>query len=227
MLKVLKFAVLGSMIIFMAACNSSKDQVELEWKVFESCMDHNDRTSAIGSLNRIIAIEKYNADALDTLSLMYLDAGMYNAALKLATRASNVRESEAITKVLAKSNKNLGKFDQAIIQFNKLLEKNPSNLELLYESAFCNINLGKANEAVPFIERIVEHPNSGSAVMTEFYQNTNQLVPYKAVALNMLGFLQAKAGQNEDAVKSYQAALGIYPEYYLAQNNLNILVSKK
>ena len=129
--------------------------------------------------------------------------------------------------MLAKANKNLGKFEQAILHFSKLLEGSPDDLELLYESAFCNINMNKANDAVPFIEKMIQHPESGSQVMQEFYQNSQQFVPYKSVALNMLGYLQAQAGQNEAAIQSYQAALQVFPKYYLAQNNLRVLVPQK
>jgi tetratricopeptide (TPR) repeat protein len=213
--------------VLLGSCDSTKKQVEFEWKVYESAMEHNDRTTAIGSLNRIITLEKYNADALDTLCQMYLNAGLNNAALKVATRANNVRESDATTKVLGKANKDLGNHEQALLHYNKLVEKSPQDLEVLYGLAFCNINLGKANEAVPFIQRIVEHPESASIAMKEFYQNANQYVPYKAVALNMLGFLQSQAGQNEAAIKSYRAALSVFPDYYLAKNNLRILVPQK
>lgn len=227
MRKVLSYSLVLISVAMFTSCDSSKQQVELEWKVYESSSVHNDRTTAITSLNRIIALEKYNSDALDTLSILYLNVGMNDAALKIATRATNVRESKEVTKVLAKANKNLGKFEQAIIHFNKLLEGSPDDLELLYESAFCNINMNKPNDAVPFIEKMIKHPESGSQVMQEFYQNSQQFVPYKSVALNMLGYLQAQAGQNEAAVQSYQAALQIFPKYYLAQNNLRVLVPQK
>ena len=227
MTKVLTFSITIASILFLASCDNTKKQVELEWKVFRSVVEHNDVSTAVVSLNRIIALEKYNADALDTLSILYYKAGMNNAALKIATRALSVRESDQVTAVLARSNKNLGNFDQAIGGFTKLLEKSPEDLNLLYEVAFSNINLKKPSEALPYIQKIIAHPNSGSEVMTEFYQNSSQLVPYKAVALNMLGFLQAQAGQKEDAVKSYQAALSIFPKYYLAQNNLKVLSAKE
>ena len=227
MLKVLRFLMVIGLITVLGSCDNTKKQVDFEWTVYKSVMEHNDRTTAIGSLNRIVALEKYNADALDTLCQMYLDAGMNNAALKIATRASSVRQSDATTRVLAKTNKNLGKFDQSLVHFSKLIEKTPDNLELMYEMAFCHINLNKASDALPYIQKIVEHPESGSQVMQEFYQNANQIVPYKAVALNMYGFLQAQAGQQEAAIQSYQAALKIYPDYYLAKNNLRVLLGKE
>ena len=227
MAKVLFNSIVILTVLSIIGCDSSEKQVESEWNVYRTVMEHNDMTTAIGSLNRIIAIEQYNADALDTLCQLYLKVGMSDAALKVATRAANVRESAAVTLVKAKANKNLRQFDQALMHFSKMLEQNPESLECMYEVAFCNINLKKGSEAFPYIEKIIKHPNSGSQVMQEYYQNASQIVPYKAVALNMLGFLQAQAGQNEEAVRSYQAALSIFPNYYLAQNNLRVLVPQK
>jgi tetratricopeptide (TPR) repeat protein len=224
MTKVLLNSIVVLALLFSIGCNNSAKQVEFEWNAYQSAIENSDVSTAIGCLNRIITHEKYNADALDTLSILYLEVGLNNAALKVATRAANVRESETITGVMAKANKNLGKFDQALTHFTKLHGQHPDSLEFLYEMAFCNINLKKGSEAFPFIEKIIKHPESGKQVMQEYYQNASQVVPYKAVALNMLGFLQAQSGQNEAAVKSYQAALSIFPNYYLAQNNLRVLV---
>ena len=212
--------------LLFGACNDSKKIVENEWKVYRSTMEIGDVSTAIVSLNRIIALEKYNGDALDTLAILYLNAGSNNAALKVGKRALNIRESDALNQVLAKANKNLGKYEEALPYFSKLLVKNPEDLELMYEVAFVNINLGKGNEALPLIQQIIAHPNSGSAVMQEYHQNGSQLLPYKAVAFNMLGFMQTQVGQNEDALQSYRTALSIFPKYALAQNNLNVLMTK-
>lgn len=221
MRKVLLLAFFGG--ILLSSCDNTSKLIEHEWKVYNAAVEVGDLTTAIGSLNSIVAEEKYNADALDTLAILYLNSGADAAAVKIAKRALNVRESDEIVRVLAKGNKNLKKFEDALPYYSKLLEKQPESLELLYELAFVNINLNKGNEAVPYIQKIIAHPNSSSAVMSEYYQNASQLVPYRAVAFNLLGFLQTKAQQKEQAVKSYQTALSIFPNYVLAKNNLSLL----
>ena len=200
--------------------------VDFEWKVYRSSMEHGDITTGVNSLNRILSIEKYNADALDTLALLYLSAGSNDAAAKIATRALNVRESDELVLALGKAYKGLGKHDLSLENFSKLLIKRPKDLELLYEVSYAKINLGKLREALPEIQMIIAHPESEKTVMQEFIKEGSQMVPYKAVALNMLGFLQNQAGQSADAMASYQAALGIFPNYYLASNNLKILATK-
>ena len=210
-------------ILFLTACSNSEKATEFEWKVYNKAVELGDANTAINSLNRILIHEKYNGDALDTLAMLYLNSGSNAAALNIGTRAANVRESDATTRVLAKANKGLAKYDEALVHFSKLLEKNPDNLEVLYEMAFVNINLNKFNDAIPFVQQLIAHPNSGSAVMNEYFQNGSQLLPYKAVAFNMLGYMQMQAGQPEDALKSYETALAIFPNYALAQNNLNVL----
>lgn len=225
MSKVLIYIPLLSVVLF-ASCNSDKKMVETEWKVYNSIMEQGDVISAIVTLNRIIAIDRYNADALDSLSILYLRSGSNDAAAKLAFRALNVRESDAVVRVLARSNKNLGKFEVALENYQKLLAKDPQNLEYLYEVAYANINLSRLNEAVPHIKAIIQHPNSGSEVMQEYFKDGSQLLPYRAVAYNMLGFIQTKAGQDEAAIQSYQTALQIFPKYYLANNNLTLLNQK-
>lgn len=212
--------------ILLLSCNQKQQSIEAEWNVYHEVIQNGDVISAIVTLNRIIALDRYNADALDTLGILYLKSGSDQAAAKIAFRALNVRESDALTRVLAKANKNLGKHEVALENFTKLLQKYPTSLEYQYEVAYSNINLSRLNEALPHIRSIIADSNSASEVMTEYFDGGSQLLPYRAVAFNMLGFLQSTAGQNEDAIKSYEMALTIFPRYYLAANNLKITKEK-
>lgn len=196
--------------------------VETEWKVYNAAIEQGDVISAIVTLNRIVAFDKYNANALDTLAILYLKSGSNEAAAKVAFRALNVRESDAVVRVLGKANKNLGKYDVALENFSKLLAKSPENLEYHYEVAYAFINQNRLNDAVPHIQAIIQNPNSGSEVMKEFFDGGSQLLPYRAVAFNMLGFIQSQAGQVDAAIQSYETALQIFPRYYLASNNLKV-----
>lgn len=214
-------------LIALVGCNSGGINVESEWTVYRSSMEHGDLGSATNSLNRIIAVDKYNADALDTLAVLYSSTGTYGAAAKVATRALNIRQSDVTLLVLAEANKNLGKYDVAIGQFSELLAKNPNDIKLLYNVAFTNINLNRLNDALPHIEALINHPNSGTEVMKEFNADGSQVLPYRAVAFNMLGFLQMQAGQRAEAAASFENALRIFPKYYLAQNNLRVLQSEQ
>lgn len=223
LMKNVLFSILILPAILLVSCNDSKQLIKNEWTVYSAALQHGDVTTAMNSLNRILAFDKYSGPALDTLAILYENSGSHGAAEIIALRALSVRESDGILKVLAKANKGLGKNDVALQNFSKLLEKDPKNLELLYEVAYANINLSKLSEAVPQIQAIITHPESGSKVIQEFIKEGSQMVPYKAVALNMLGFIQMKAQQPEDAKKSFEAALQIYPKYYLASNNLKIL----
>ncbi len=210
-------------ILLFNSCNDTEKAIGFEWNVYTTTMQHGDATTAMNSLNRILAMDAYNAAALDTLAILYQKNGMNEAAAKIAFRALNVRESDELVKVLAKANKGMGKHDIALENFQKLLAKDPTSLELLYETAYAYINLGKLNEAIPPLQKMIDHPESGSAVMKEYVNEGSQLVPYKAVAFNMVGYIQTQAGKNQDALRSYEAALLIYPKYYLASNNLKLL----
>lgn len=208
--------------LFLSSCDNSQKMVETEWKVYNAAIEQGDVISAIVTLNRIVAFDKYNANALDTLAILYLKSGSNEAAAKVAFRALNVRESDAVVRVLGKANKNLGKYDVALENFSKLLAKSPENLEYHYEVAYAFINQNRLNDAVPHIQAIIQNPNSGSEVMKEFFDGGSQLLPYRAVAFNMLGFIQSQAGQVDAAIQSYETALQIFPRYYLASNNLKV-----
>lgn len=226
MRKVLQGFVLIAFVGIIGSCNSVQNQIDGEWTVYKTALEHSDYTSATVALNRIVSIEKYNADALDSLCILYGKVGLNEAALTVGTKALAVRESSDVLKTVARANKNLGKYNLALQHYQKLLVADTLNFEFLYEMAFCNINLSQPSEAVTYLQKIIANPNSATAVMREFYQNGSQLVPYRAVAFNMLGFLQTQNGQDEDAFRSYQTSLSIYPNYELAKNNLRILEGK-
>jgi Flp pilus assembly protein TadD len=51
-------------------------------------------------------------------------------------------------------------------------------------------------------------------------------VPFKAVALNMRGFVHMQNQRYQEAADAYQGALQVFPDYQLAQNNLRFLVAQ-
>lgn len=226
MRKVLSIYVFILLAVGFTSCSDVNDKINAEWAVYRTSVAHQDYASAAVALNRISSLEKYNADALDSLSILYGKAGRYESALAVGTKALSVRESDEVMRVVANANKSLGNHDMALEYYKKLLEKTPGKFDYLYDMAFCHINLSQGQEAVGYLQQIISNPSSATAVMREFYQNGSQLVPYRAVAFNMLGFLQTQNGQDQDALNSYKTSLRIFPDYELAKNNLRILNAK-
>lgn len=58
---------------------------------------------------------------------------------------------------------------------------------------------------------------------TALWESTVSYSPKKARPYNNLGFAYAEKGENEKAKEAYLKALSIYPEYWLARNNLSNL----
>lgn len=194
-----------------------------EADVYRKCIEQDDRLCAIHAVTRLLTQSPLDATWNDTLAILYSNVGMTQQAVLAADKALTLRESEAVRLVSASGHKQLGNFDKALDGFRKLVEAHPNDLEFLYENGYLLIRLGRDNEAVAWLDKVLAHPKATTTSMQEFIEQGSQTVPYAAIAHNLKGFIQAKKGMNDDAVRSYEAALGLFPDYFLAKNNLLIL----
>jgi tetratricopeptide (TPR) repeat protein len=197
-----------------------------EADVYRTCMGNQDRLCAVQAVSRLVTAEPFNATWLDTLAILYSNLGMNEQASLACARALNTRESRAVRLADGASNKALGKFDRAFDSYSKLLAAEPQDLEFQYENAYLLIRLGRDDEAMPMLDKVLAHPKAAELQMQEFVEQGSQMVPYAAVAHNLRGYIHTRKGQNQDAVAAYQASLSIFPDYFLAKNNLMVLMAQ-
>jgi len=198
-----------------------------ETDVYRTCMGNQDRLCAVQAVSRLVTAEPFNATWLDTLAILYSNLGMNEQASIASARALNTRESRAVRLADAASNKAIGKFDRALESYRKLLTAEPQDLEFQYENAYLLIRLGRDDEAAPILDKVLAHPKAAELQMQEFVEQGSQLVPYAAVAHNLRGYILTRKGLDHEAMAAYQASLTILPEYFLAKNNLAVLMAKE
>lgn len=215
------------MSTLLLGCTEEKNtDTDLDWKVYRHAVSVADYVSAASAMNRVLVKDSTQLNAYDSLGLMYLNLGMHTSAVLIAGKGLKKIETNTLLEVSAAGYKNLGDIESALENYLRLLEIDPENIGYLYEAAYAYIQLQQYEQATNFVNRLIAHPDSDTKLMTEFVNKTGQNIPFKAVGLNMQGFIQMKNGDNRSAIKSYQEAVKLVPDYQLALNNLKFLTTK-
>ncbi len=89
----------------------------------------------------------------------------------------------------------LGKLNEAVVAFDKAIEKDPKNIYLLNNKAAVLESLGKFEEALKLYEKAVK------------------INPEDPDLWNNMAFSLSQAGKYEEAVKAYEKALELRPDY--------------
>jgi len=136
-----------------------------------------------------------------------------------------------------------GRLDDAIAQYQKVLQINPVETDALNNLGSAFLQLGRLDEAVAYYQKALTikpdsaetHYNLGNAwfrqgrtdqAMTQ-YQVALAIDPDSAEAHYNLGNAFLQQGRMEEATAQYQKALDLKPDYAEAQNNLgNVLVQQ-
>jgi tetratricopeptide (TPR) repeat protein len=139
---------------------------------------------------------------IDALISLYRAGQLGEAETRARRLSKKYPRSVDVLRVLAASLSDQGKFDDAVIAFQKLLEIKPD-----YAAGHNNLgnalkNLGRLDEAVAS------------------FQQALKISPDLAVLHNNLGNALNSLGRSEEAVTSYQQALKIEPDFADAHNNL-------
>ena len=141
---------------------------------------------------------------------------------------------------------NLGQLDTAISCYEKALSIKPDYAEAHYNLGFSHHRLGQLDAAVRSYKKVVaikpdyakEHNNK---ILSAIYFFTIGQIPdaidtlealikdnpNDALLFNMIGGCYASLGQPDMAVKNYEQALAIKPDYSVPQHMLNALTGNK
>ena len=200
--------------------------MEQEWQLYKEAKARNDFSTAAFAVNRILLADESQGFAYDSLATLYYVAGMDKSAAITADQGLEIEETTSLVEISASARKNIGDVAGSLQGFLRLMELKPGDLVVPYEVAFAYINLEQYDQAMRYIDLVIAHDRSATTTMTEFVNQGKQEVPFKAVALNMRGFVNMQKGLYQEAANAYQQALQVYPEYQLAQNNLRFLIAQ-
>lgn len=210
------------------SASTTRSAYDIEEGIFREALQFNDAFVARVALFRMIALKPEATYLYDTLMYLYFSTGQFNESLTLAERIySKDNFKMAALEVKAVSQQSLGLLKEALNDFETLNAKN-KNVKYLYQIASLQYDLKRVAECSGSINQILTMEGIEKETVPFFAQDrSRQEIPIKAAALNMRGVLAGELGENEVAIKAYEEAVKLAPDFALAKNNLEVMKKRK
>jgi protein O-mannosyl-transferase len=136
----------------------------------------------------------------------------------------------------------MGRLDEAIIQYQKAFEIMPGLAETHYNLAVALSQAGRVDEAIAHFQKALQikpdyaeaHNNLGNALLRKgsvdeailHFQKAVEINPAFATAHNNLGITLLQKGRVDEAISQYQKAFQIMPDFAEAHYNLAVALSQ-
>lgn len=212
-----------SLIVLFAACDPTAKQIELQKSVYKSAMENGDLSSATNAVYQLAELEPTKAWK-DTLLGIYFGRGAYVQTVLLGEKLSEGREGDTtLLEYMAFSKEALGMYEESLESYEKLYE-DTKKLNYLYQIASLQFNLRRYQECVASLNKITQDKDAETTkVSIRYGRGETQNVPIMAAVFNINGVLALQQQDFKSAEASFQKALQIFPEFALAQGNIQAM----
>ena len=195
-------------------------------RAYETAREIGDYQTAATALQYLLLESPQNSHLRDSLASMLYRAGNINACLRwcekvLADNPGNAFLLELSGNLYAGQ----GRPAQALPKF-EALSSMTGDAYFRYQQASMQFLLGRYGEATQNIESLLTDPAIEQEAIHIDWAGGGHDVPLRAALLNLRGNLQLALNRENDARKSFRAALKIDKNFSLARNNLNALREK-
>lgn len=201
------------------------DSIPFDLRVYENAMLIGDYDVARTALLYLITSNPEHIPFLDSLTRLYYVTGMYGQALiSSEIYLKKDEHNESILEISAACYSVLGDSKKALSTYEILFQKNKS-MKYLYQIAVIQYQMKRLGECEQSVSQIIQSKEGMTEKISINMAGQMQEVPISAAAYNLSGVMNKELGQNEKAQSDFKQALKIFPEYFLAQNNLDDLMN--
>lgn len=222
----LLFLLVVSAPIFAQKSKKNKGQ-EGFISAYHLAMQNGDGIAARGIVYNLLAA---GADSLawqDTLTHLYFADGDHVQCVLSGHRLLTATpKNQAIRELVAASEYALNKYKESLADY-EVLFKNSSSAYHAYQIAvnqYMLQRLGECETTIQFL--LVDASAAKQTVMIGLGDGRAQEVPLQAAAWNLRGVLCRDLAKTQEASQCFQESLKIYPDFVLAQSNLEALTSQ-
>lgn len=210
-----------------ATVGSSLSPMDLKVKVYKQALGYADLSTATTAVHEIMALQPSAKNWRDTLALLYLNQQAFYSSATVAKEALTENpENIFMREISAYSFQGLGALKQALEDYEKLYAKS-QNIQHLYQMATLEYNLGRVAECALSLEKVNTHKDADQSKVSLTYGNQQQQVPIKAAVMNMKGVLAKDLNKNDEAMKLFDEAVKLFPDFALAKGNIEALKNPK
>lgn len=211
-----------------AAIAQNTNSIALEKQKIKQALSYGDKVVAANAMYSIVAMEGPQSTYKDSLAYLYFNARNYVSCFLvtndiLASKNDNLE----LLEMKAFSLENMGALDKAIESYNELLLKKNNNYHA-YKIAGLQLALNKFDEALVFAKKADQLPDEGKTNVTfQVNKNYSQNVNLKAAIAYLEGLVYLNLKKENEAKKSFERAVQLFPEFVLAKSKLTTLNANK
>ena len=197
-----------------------KDLLNLEKSVYKEALSNYDLETAQTAIYHIIKLEGEQSTYLDTLAYVFFNQKKYLPALRVANKILNKEEKMPILQIKAVSLENLQAIKEAIDTYDKIY-KLKEDVVVAYKLAELQEQLKRSAEAFETLKGAenLKFPEKSYLYFPGKEKNSTQKVPLKAAFYNLMARTSYDLHNYDTAIKYYDEALKIYPDFYVAKQN--------
>jgi tetratricopeptide (TPR) repeat protein len=202
---------------------NSPDYVQ-NLKVYARAMKYNDISAATNALYNLIAMEPRNDTLLTSLARLYFDNQKFISSILVSNDILSINPNNIpALEISALSKESIGAKEKALEDYESLYMKT-EDLTTLYKIGFLQYELKRYNEATTTTDILLEKDSIANIPLYfPVEDNSQQEVSMKASVYNLKGLINKEQGKKDEAKKNFQEALALYPEFFLAKENMKTI----
>lgn len=216
-----------STIVSAQKNKTENNTIDLDQLVYSQAIAYNDLATAINSLHHIIAKEGGQSVYKDSLALLYFNSNNFLSSYLLSTELLEKKATDlSLLEINAMSIVNLGDNKKAVTALEKLFSLSKSQYHG-YQLAGIQLGLKRFGEAQLTIEQSLQCTEL-KEMQIQFPIDMQQIqnVPLKAALYNLKGMAAYQLKDNQTALKAFEQALALSPDFFQAKQNKEALESE-
>lgn len=231
------YLILATALFALAACNPKSNQpasevnegssVSTYKQLYEKSMKLKDLHTAITAI-QLILLEDSTNGLRDSLPELYGAVNNLQACMQ-TNEASMKRHpgEEKYKNIKVLCLQQMGDLDGQFALLKDLFETT-NKPQYVAQIAAIQISTGNLKDARETVDMILEKYDKSNDSLEVFLDESNkQLVPVKAAAWNMKGYIYMQQKNIEKAKEAYFKALEIYPDFVMPKRNLEAIFARK
>jgi tetratricopeptide (TPR) repeat protein len=194
----------------------------LDWVVYDLAIKNGDFNTAIKAVYYAIARNPENFSYQDSLASLYYVSENYIPAIIVGRKILEQKPDDLkMLEIVASSEIEIGRLKEALEIYEKL-QILTGSLSSRYQVAMLQYRLQRYAEGLNSLKALIAIPGAAEEAIRvpAGQQGQVQAVPLKAAALNLQGIIQIEMKEDAAAKESFTKALEVFPQFVMAQNNL-------
>ncbi len=197
-----------------------KDLLDLQKKTYKLAIQNYDLEAAKNSVYQILAIEGEQSVYQDSLAYIYFNQKNYVSYITIADKILKKSEKMDILERKAIALENLGAIKEAVTVYEKVFAQKKLPI-VAYKLGKLQHQLKRSAEAFATL-RSMENEKFPEKALLPFpgaKKGQQQSIPLKAAYLNLLGMVSYDLHSYEMAIKYFDQALKVHPDFFVAKQN--------